>query len=61
MSNGPQSFPDVDRYRRGNCNIVLTSESWNKKIKEEGNVEENPNSTAHEQSSIGEMPHLSTK
>ena len=19
MSNGPQSFPDVDRYRRGNC------------------------------------------
>ena len=57
MSNEPQSFLDVDCYRGGICLILPNSESWNKNIKEEGTVKENPNATGHDQSRIAEIPH----
>ena len=57
MSNEPQSFLDVDCYRRGICIILQNSESWNKNIQEEGAGKENPNATGHNQSRIAEIPH----
>ena len=56
MSNEPQSFLDVDSYRKDICIILQNSESWNKNIKEEGTVKENPNGKGHDQSRIAEIP-----